>query len=493
MPGNAKRVEKAIRWYAVSGLLLAGLIIALVAIIPFQARLFDMQKQHLIYSRELAVMMVDAFFQQLQDTAKQISIRIDNQPGQQQADIALQKIAQDELSAHASLIAIARVDKNDKKIFFVGAPTFKAQAIKKWVKEKPFLFELLEKNRHSLSISVPYISKKNQTGYDIFTFQLQKLEKMIHEKMKTKSSETFVYYIKDNHLHWLLDRDEDQSTFLFLESESLKHALTSAIKKKSSGVIFKNNQKTQAILTYASEKNMPWGVVVYANKAVLYHSITRIILILLTVIGVILFLFAVGLTSVLRPLSGRLLLRNEELEELVQKSKHELQTMNDQLYHIAMHDSLTNLMTRRAFYLRATEELSRCKRYQRSFAFFYIDLDHFKWVNDTIGHDAGDFLLKAVAMHLLSSVRKEDLVARLGGDEFVILITEKTDQASLNHVLSRVKSLEASPIYYAKQKINVKLSVGLAVYPEDADDISALLKIADYRMYQNKIKSRENV
>ena len=202
-------------------------------------------------------------------------------------------------------------------------------------------------------------------------------------------------------------------------------------------------------------------------------------------------LFALGLSAVLKPLSGRLLLENKELEELLENSQRKLKSMNEQLYQLAMIDSLTNVLTRRAFYQRFEEELSRCKRFSRSCVLLFIDVDEFKKVNDVMGHDAGDFLLKTFAEHLIQSVRKEDMVARLGGDEFALLLTENPEESVVSDIVQRIRSYTQHALKYSHQKIAFEISIGISFYPADGDDMDRLLKAADERMYEDKSRNKD--
>jgi len=136
--------------------------------------------------------------------------------------------------------------------------------------------------------------------------------------------------------------------------------------------------------------------------------------------------------------------------------------------------------------------LAQAKRYDRQLAVLFLDLDRFKLINDTLGHDAGDELLKEVARRLKQAVRESDIVARLGGDEFVVLLPEQCDQDSLVIVARRVLDLVSKPYDLLGHEFRVTVSVGISRYPEDASDEQSLLKNADIAMYHAKEKGRNN-
>ena len=164
----------------------------------------------------------------------------------------------------------------------------------------------------------------------------------------------------------------------------------------------------------------------------------------------------------------------------------------ERIQYIAHHDSLTDLPNRGFFSDMLNQMLAQAKRYDRQLAVLFLDLDRFKLINDTLGHDAGDELLKEVARRLTDAVRESDIVARLGGDEFVVLLPEQCDQDSLVIVARRVLDLVSKPYDLLGHEFRVTVSVGISRYPEDASDEQSLLKNADIAMYHAKEKGRNN-
>ncbi|MEZ5741839.1 MAG: EAL domain-containing protein [Burkholderiaceae bacterium] len=152
----------------------------------------------------------------------------------------------------------------------------------------------------------------------------------------------------------------------------------------------------------------------------------------------------------------------------------------------AMTDSLTGLPNRALLTNRLDHLIGAAKRDRTEFALALIDLDRFKWVNDTLGHDAGDILLREVARRLKATVRTSDTVARLGGDEFVLLLQGglASAQAVVHHVLEAMKV----PLKLQGQVVDIGLSVGIAVYPEHGKDALSLMRLADAAMYRAKRK-----
>ena len=175
-----------------------------------------------------------------------------------------------------------------------------------------------------------------------------------------------------------------------------------------------------------------------------------------------------------------------------------------EIYRLAYFDSLTGLANRVLFKDRLTQALAHASRYHSNLAVLFLDLDRFKVINDTLGHNVGDLLLKQVAGRLSESVRHSDSVsrsvdkeedhslARLGGDEFTVLLTNLRDVQDAGTVARRIVDAMAKPFLIEGREIFVTISVGIAIFPVDGESIDALLKNADSAMYHAKEKGRNN-
>jgi diguanylate cyclase (GGDEF)-like protein/PAS domain S-box-containing protein len=160
----------------------------------------------------------------------------------------------------------------------------------------------------------------------------------------------------------------------------------------------------------------------------------------------------------------------------------------ERIQHVAHHDSLTGLPNRLLFNDRLGQAISLARRDARQFALLYLDLDKFKPVNDTLGHDAGDQLLRSVAERIREQVRESDTVARVGGDEFTVILRDISSREDAAAVASKIIAAIATPFRLGSQTRTVEIgtSIGIAVYPGDADQHEALIKIADAAMYSAK-------
>ncbi len=161
-----------------------------------------------------------------------------------------------------------------------------------------------------------------------------------------------------------------------------------------------------------------------------------------------------------------------------------------QIWQQANFDSLTQLPNRHMFRDRLNEELKKTDRSNLPLALFFLDLDHFKQVNDSLGHEMGDKLLIQAAKRLTTCVRNTDTVARLGGDEFTIILGSLLDVTDVERVNQELLKKMAEPFYLNDEMVHISTSIGITLYPRDGTDVDALLKNADQAMYAAKSLGR---
>jgi diguanylate cyclase (GGDEF)-like protein/PAS domain S-box-containing protein len=162
----------------------------------------------------------------------------------------------------------------------------------------------------------------------------------------------------------------------------------------------------------------------------------------------------------------------------------------DKLIYMAYHDPLTDLLNRKAFYAQLDKATAYAQRYRTTFSLVYIDIDKFKQANDTLGHEAGDLILKAVAERLTRCLRDTDIVARLGGDEFAVILNNP-DNALPNPAAERMARELSAPYPVAGAIVDyISASIGISRFPQDATDPNQLVKFADAAMYRQKKSNR---
>lgn len=164
----------------------------------------------------------------------------------------------------------------------------------------------------------------------------------------------------------------------------------------------------------------------------------------------------------------------------------------ERLRHMAYHDPLTGLANRNKLEQFVNHILATSRRHQQGFALLFLDLDRFKNINDTIGHEAGDLLLQIVADRLRSTVRNTDMVARLGGDEFVVLVTDVKKTEAIALIAEKILSSMLEVIVIKEQEIYITTSIGISFYPYDGKNMQTLTKNADLALYRAKEQGRNN-
>ncbi len=159
---------------------------------------------------------------------------------------------------------------------------------------------------------------------------------------------------------------------------------------------------------------------------------------------------------------------------------------DERIEYLASHDSLTNLPNRETFNELLHQAILAADRHRRQFAVLFIDLDRFKVINDSLGHDAGDTLLVAISERLRGSLRASDVVARLGGDEFVVILEEAAERHDVERIAGDLLAALSQPVQLSGHECHTTASIGIAMYPADGDDVQTLTKNADMAMYLAK-------
>lgn len=198
---------------------------------------------------------------------------------------------------------------------------------------------------------------------------------------------------------------------------------------------------------------------------------------------------------------------NDEIGELtksINDMKASLKKSNEQINYIAYHDSLTGLPNRLMFREYLGHTLASAKRKEEKIALLFLDLDNFKYINDTLGHESGDLLLREISERLNIALRDSDfiahvdsndpdnMVARLGGDEFIILLNNIESDFIPSTVAKRVIDTVAKPVKILTHQVHVSVSIGITIYPDDSEDTDTLIKNADIAMYYAKEQGKNN-
>jgi diguanylate cyclase (GGDEF)-like protein/PAS domain S-box-containing protein len=175
------------------------------------------------------------------------------------------------------------------------------------------------------------------------------------------------------------------------------------------------------------------------------------------------------------------------MEDISQKKSYEYM-----LQHQATYDSLTNLPNRSYGYNKLEHAIARSHAHKKKLAVLFIDLDEFKQINDSLGHNTGDLLLKALSERYLSVIRQTDIIARLGGDEFMMILENLNYVADAEHIAKKCHDVCLRPFVIDSQELSVSASIGIAIYPDHGKDAKILMRNADTAMYYSKLNNKNN-
>lgn len=288
----------------------------------------------------------------------------------------------------------------------------------------------------------------------------------------------------------LLIKDSISSEKIFegveLEFDYDAYPTTAGVKNIQSG----NTNCDKCIKTESpiySEKNAELiGIIkIYANP-VLYQRLVRDIASrLIFMLGGVIFVIGLAWFLTHRLLSE---LKKRESKLLFEISERKL--AEEKMNQIATYDQLTNLPNRYLLHSEFNQKLAEAKLYRKKLAVLFIDLDHFKIINDVYGHETGDILLREVAKRISGLIRKYDFLSRFGGDEFVMIMPLLEDQADVFSVIRKIIGSFNEEFDLGKAKVEVTTSIGISVFPDDGDTPSKLLKNSDLAMYRAKSDGR---
>ena len=186
-------------------------------------------------------------------------------------------------------------------------------------------------------------------------------------------------------------------------------------------------------------------------------------------------------SQIIRDHKGQILYYQGSLKDITERK-----SMEEAIKHMATHDSLTNLPNRRLFDERIALEMAHGRRNQQKLGVLLLDLDGFKEVNDTLGHNVGDQLLKIISERLLKILRESDTIARMGGDEFLVILPDINQKIDATKTVQRILEIIREPFEFNSHNINISTSIGITIFPNDGEDVDTLVKNADIAMYRAK-------
>ena len=317
------------------------------------------------------------------------------------------------------------------------------------------------------------------------------------------------------------DKDEQLGAYQNVQSQALDSASFEAVKNREQ-LIWKGLQLYIQTPVKADGEVVGSVVIVASIYAFIYEMLIEILILLLIIVIAILATYKHRrklLESILGPIGelnrltseiiktknlrikipvynedeiGELAKNFNEMLKKLDHSHQELNRQKDSLAYQAHHDALTGLPNRALFNDRLEQAISKARRHKEEIAIFFIDLDHFKEINDTLGHEMGDEVLKFFAKRLKDSVRTEDTIARMGGDEFMVIMENLQSADAISVVANKIVSIVKEPIVLGENTLHLGTSIGISVYPHNGETSEVLLKNADSAMYKAKNEGRDN-
>jgi len=313
---------------------------------------------------------------------------------------------------------------------------------------------------NSLSISSEemqqlYQRLKHKAQYEIEVSEAR------YRRLVENLQKHYFFYIHDNHGHFSYLSDSVQDILGYTKEEYINNRFSFLVKNPINSHIVETNNKT-----LKGHVSAPYEINVY-------HKDGRSLFLEISEFPVY------GESGEIESIEG--VVRDVTNQHLAQ----------DKIISLAHHDDLTGLSNRLDLHQKLNELIAFSKRHRLHFAVLFLDLDHFKQINDTLGHDIGDLLLKNVADRILPNIREEDLFARIGGDEFIIVLTDLNEDC-LSGTINKVMELTRSTWKINKYELEISTSIGIAVYPQDGQTHVELMKSADLAMYRAKALGRNN-
>ena len=494
------RVQRIVRMYSILAVILIAIIITIIAVYPLYSKLRDTEQQGLVFARDTSVLIVDEYVSRIKDIARQISSRTKASmllEEYERGDITkdnmqkfLSTILKAALKNSTQLIGITRLNNKNEIISLVGKPVPEQFLLKRIKSDALTLYGPFTWHKHYYVVIVsPIFSpKKKHLGSDMTLFDITDLQASIHQKMQNRLGEILIAYLHDNKID-VFSPIDTQWRNLLNPNNVLSKSLINAIGHKQHGLRTGSVGGKDVFIAYSPVQQSSWGIAVIIKKSALFASIKKILWSIIGTIVVIVILFVVGLSLCLQPLTGKLILHTQELEDKISDNQKELNIINQKLQYSVGHDFLTDVLNRRGFDEALDRELSSAKRHGTSFALLYIDINYFKLVNDEMGHDAGDYLLKELTALLEISTRQEDIIARLGGDEFAVIAPD-VDKNQALLLAKKIDSIVNTPLIYHDKELTLSVSLGLAHFPDDGTDKEALLKVSDQNMYDDKMRKK---
>jgi len=482
---------------AVIAVVLTGILVATIVATPLINQIHSRSERSAANFADAKAASIEAAFDQHQKLAVQTASRSElaKRLGQyhegQITRSELTRFSEPRLADAAegldNLQALVRYDANGSELVRLGPMAASLPAAMPFRDQLDILDYPLASGQPGpplLHVASPIIEAGEVVGFDLLLFSLDSLRS--------------IFESPDNSQICLLDKartkrisiDKETGQFLMTPADPcLADQLN--IETGSVGNSFRATMEdgTRIMSFLRPLPGYPWEVHVWAETNEIFGVVIRDIVFSALVTLVLSLLAGLLVWRSLRPVLQRIAHQASELA----RSNQELQQAQRKIRRQADHDLLTGLPNRAAILKLLGQAIDRAKGEDSRFALMFVDLDHFKPVNDQYGHQAGDDLLKVIAKRLEGSVRDEDVVGRHGGDEFLVITAPLANTDDAGVIGEKITSVAAQPFRIEDHAVQVGASVGVAIYPDNGTTVTELLQASDAAMYRAKASGRGGV
>lgn len=496
---TSKKIESKIRIYAIISVIAISIIITAITLIPLYIKLRDAEQRGILFARDASVLIVNEYIANIKHIAQRLSKNKavlhslaspdtkSNVYGKLQS--TLKTILISTLNSNAQIVGIIRINKKGDILTRVGKDSPRDTWINHINGTSLHLYNpFLHNNHYYISIYSPIVNiAGNKVGADIILFDITSLQAIINQKIQHHMGDILIAFSKNKQIQLFSPIKtpwRDVLTTDNILTDAINNASNNDAEDFVSGKLFGK----KIYIAYSPLIQPHWSLAVVVKKDKLLASIQSEMIAILIIVLIIILLFVLGLNLCLKPLSGRIIMRSKELERQIKLSQKKLTKANLQLTALVNNDSLTNIHNRRGFNQEFSKILSYSVRHSTVFTLLFIDINKFKSINDEIGHDAGDIVLKTLGERMVLSMRKEDVISRIGGDEFSV-IAPGLDEQQAQQFISKLYEVAQIPVTFEQQSIHLSISIGSATFPINGETLEALMSYADDKMYHDK-KSR---
>ena len=500
------RLQQRIQSFALTGILLTGLLVALATAVPMYRHVHALAERALADAARGQARAAGQFLAKSADLARQIASRSavrDKLAEYNRWEISLAQLVdfsasriRDALDQAGHIAGMVRFDRDGDPVLELGLPLPAAAQARPTNAGSDVVFHghVESANGRYLLVSTPILSREGDwIGSDVLAFDLAPLEKMLsmHGADGVRGARQLLYHAGSaTALEWV---PQAERAAIVDFAAGAPAPLRQAVEGES-GLLRRPGSNGDEVVVFLPVDEAPgWAYALVTPAQEFSQPIWAQLLFPLATIAVLVLLGALLTTRAIRPLTQRALDQSRRLIELSEEQRRAIgaqQLAEARLRHLAHHDALTDLPNRSLLNDRLGVAMGHARRDGQPLALLFIDLDRFKYVNDSLGHPVGDRLLQTVAKRLQAVLRDGDTLARLGGDEFVVLVEGLKAAEDAGRVAQKLLDALQAPVLLDGHELFVGGSIGISLFPQHGDTIEALVRCADSAMYRAKDAGR---